>query len=46
MQTLKIEIDIEDISPKEASELCEYITDYIVKNYNVNDYSYSVEDGE
>ena len=39
-------IEIADISPKEASELCEYISDYIVKHYNVIDYSYSAKDGE
>jgi hypothetical protein len=46
MQTLKIEVDIAEISPKEASELCEYIADYLVKHYNVVNYSYSVNGGD
>lgn len=52
MQTLKIEVDIEDITPiaditpKDASMLCEYISDFIIKNYNVVDYSFNIIDGE
>ena len=48
LQQINIDLHIElaDISPKEASKLCEYITDYIVKHHIVVDYSYSVKDGE
>ncbi len=46
MQTLKIEVDIEDISYTDANKLGENINDYLVKHYNVADYYYSVKDGE
>ena len=46
MQTLKIEVDIADISSKDADKLCDYISDYLVEHYNVADYYYSVKDGE
>lgn len=52
MQTLKIEVDIEDITPiaditpKDASKLCEYIYDYLIKHYIVVNVSYSVNGGE
>lgn len=46
MQTLKIEVDIADITPKDASKLCEYISDYLIKHYNVANVSYSVNGGE
>ena len=46
MQTLKIEVDIAEISSKEADKLCEYISDYLVKHYNVVSVSHTVSDGE
>lgn len=46
MQTLKIEVDIAEMSSKEASELCGYIADYLVKHYNVINVSYSVDSGD
>ena len=46
MQTLKIEVDVAEISPKDASKLCEYIADYLVKHYNVINVSYSVNSGD
>ena len=39
-------IEIADISPKDASMLCEYIQDYLVKNYNIINCDYKVIDGE
>lgn len=44
--TLKIEVDIADISPNKADKLCDYISDYLVKYYNVVNVSCSVSDGE
>lgn len=46
MQTLKIEVDVAAITSKDASELCEYIADYLIKHYNVVNVSYSVNGGE
>lgn len=46
MQTLKIEVDIADISYTDANKLGEYISDYLAKHYNVTDFYYSVKDGE
>lgn len=46
MQTLKIEVDIADISSKDADKLCDYISDYLVEHYNVVCVSFSVSDGE
>lgn len=46
MQTLKIEVDIAAITLKDASDLCEYIADYLIKHYNVVNVSYSVNGGE
>ena len=39
-------IEIADISHKDASMLCEYIGDFLTKNYNVVDYSFNITDGE
>lgn len=39
-------IEIENISPKDASMLCEYIQDYLVKNYNIITCDYKTTDGE
>lgn len=39
-------IELADISPKDASMLCEYIGDFLIKNYNVVDYSFNITDGE
>ena len=39
-------IEIAGISPKDVSMLCEYIGDFITKNYNVVDYSFNIIDGE
>ena len=39
-------IEIADISPKDASMLCEYIQDYLVKHYNTITCDYKVIDGE
>lgn len=44
--TVKFEFDIADISEKEANELCEYISDYLIKHYNIVDYSNKVIYGE
>lgn len=46
MQTLKIEVDIAEITLKDASKLCEYIADYLIKHYNVVNVSYSVNGGK
>lgn len=48
LQQINVEYHIElaDISPKEASMLCEYISDFLIKNYNVVDYSFNIIDGE
>ena len=43
---LEFHIDIADISPKNASMLCEYIQDYLMKNYNIITCDYKVIDGE
>lgn len=45
-QSITLEVDIADVSPKEASDLCEYISDFIVKHYNVINCMYKVIDGE
>lgn len=39
-------IEIENISPKDASMLCEYIQNYLVKNYNIITCDYKIVDGE
>jgi hypothetical protein len=44
--TLEFHIDIADISKKDASKLCEYIQDYLVKNYNIINCDYKVIGGE
>ena len=41
LQTLEFHIDIA-ISKKDASKLCEYIQDYLVKNYNIINCDYKV----
>lgn len=48
LQQINVEYHIElaDISPKEASMLCEYISDFLIKSYNVVDYSFNIIDGE
>ena len=43
---LEFHIDIADISPKDASMLCEAIQDYLLKNYNIINCDYKVIDGE
>ena len=42
--SLEFHIDIAGISKKDASKLCEYIQDYIVKNYNTINCDYNVYD--
>ena len=39
-------IDIADISVKDTNKLCEYIQDYLMKNYNIINCDYKVIDGE
>ena len=48
LQQINVDFQIElaDISPEDASMLCEYISDFIIKNYNVVDYSFNIIDGE
>ena len=48
LQQINVDFHIElaDISPKDASMLCEYIGDFLTKNYNVVDYSFNIIDGE
>lgn len=48
LQQINIDYHIElaDISSKDASMLCEYISDFLTKNYNVVDYSFNIIDGE
>ena len=48
LQQINVDFHIElaDISPKDASMLCEYISDFLIKNYNVVDYSFKImQDG-
>ncbi len=48
LQQINVEFHIEvaDISVKDAKDLCEYIQDYLLKNYNIIDCEYKVIDGE
>ena len=39
-------IELANVSPKDASMLCEYIGDYLAKHYAVVDYSFKIIDGE
>ena len=39
-------IEIADISVKDAKDLCEYIQDYLLKNYNIINCDYKVIDGD
>ncbi len=41
---LEFRIDIADMSKKEAEKLCEYIKDYVVKNYNIINCDYKMID--
>ena len=43
---LEFHIDIAEISKKDASKLCEYIQDYLVKNYNIINCDYKINFGE
>ena len=44
--TLEFHIDLADISKKAAKDLCEYLQDYVLKNYNIINCDYKVIDGE
>lgn len=44
--SLEFHIDIANISNKDASMLCEYIQNYLVKNYNIITCDYKIVDGE
>lgn len=48
LQQVNVDFHIElvDISPKDASMLCEYIGGFLTKNYNVAYYSFNITDGE
>ena len=39
-------IEIASISVKDTKKLCEYIQDYLLKNYNIINCDYKVIDGE
>ena len=39
-------IELANVSPKDASMLCEYIGDFLAKHYTVVDYSFKIIDGE
>lgn len=41
-----IHIEIADISVNDTKKLCEYIQDYLLKNYNIINCDYKVIDGE
>lgn len=41
---LEFHIDIANISKKDANKLCEYIQDYLVKNYYIINFDYKVFD--
>lgn len=43
---LEFHIEIADISVKDAKDLCEYIQDYLLKNYNIINCDYKVIDGD
>ena len=43
---IKLEVDIADMSKKEAEQLFESISDYLVKYYNIINCDYKVIDGE
>jgi hypothetical protein len=43
---ITLDFDIADILPKEADEMCQYITDYLIKHYNVINWTYSIKGGE
>jgi hypothetical protein len=43
---LEFHIDIADISKNDANKLCEYIQDYLLKNYKIINCDYKVIDGE
>ena len=42
-QQLHLDMEIAEINSKEAGELLEHISDYVIKNYNVIDYSWHTE---
>ena len=42
-QQLHLDMVIAEMNSKEAGELLEYISDYVIKHYNVIDYSWHTE---
>lgn len=43
---LEFHIDIADMTKKEAGELCEYISNYLIEHYNIINCDYKIIFGE
>ena len=43
---IQFDVDVADIHSKEAEELCNYIADFLIKNYNVINWTYTIKGGE